>query len=215
LSWNGGWKFHGITGFFKEYIDKWMAVKENSDGGLRFIAKLHLNSLYGKFATNPDVTPKVPVLDENGVVKLVVGEEEKRNPVYTPVGVFITAYARDVTIRAAQQNYDVFAYADTDSLHLLTETDPPGLDVHPSKLGAWKYEGSFTEAIYVRAKCYCEHMSDGTYSTHVAGLPESIAEKVTLDDMQHGTVWSGKLAPQRVRGGIVLSSVDFTLNINQ
>jgi hypothetical protein len=64
LSWNGGWKFHGITGFFKEYIDKWMAVKENSDGGLRFIAKLHLNSLYGKFATNPDVTPKVPILDE-------------------------------------------------------------------------------------------------------------------------------------------------------
>jgi hypothetical protein len=215
LSWNGGWKFHGITGFFKEYIDKWMAVKENSDGGLRFIAKLHLNSLYGKFATNPDVTPKVPILDENGVVKLVVGEEEKRNPVYTPVGVFITAYARDVTIRAAQQNYDTFAYADTDSLHLLVNADPPGLDVHPSKLGAWKYEGAFTEAIYVRAKCYCEHMSDGTYSTHVAGLPESIAEKVTLDDMQHGTVWSGKLSPQRVRGGIVLSSVDFTLNINQ
>jgi hypothetical protein len=222
LSWNGGWKFHGITGFFKEYIDKWMTVKENSDGGLRFIAKLHLNSLYGKFATNPDVTPKVPILDENGVVKLVVGEEEKRNPVYTPVGVFITAYARDVTIRAAQQNYDVFAYADTDSLHLLTETDPPGLDVHPSKLGAWKFEGSFTEAIYVRAKCYCEHMNTNAkgesvdkFDTHVAGLPESIAEKVTLDDMQHGTVWSGKLAPQRVRGGIVLSSVDFTLNINQ
>jgi hypothetical protein len=107
-------------------------------------------------------------------------------------------------------------------LHLLTETDPPGLDVHPSKLGAWKYEGSFTEAIYVRAKCYCEHMSINAkgetvdkFATHVAGLPESIAEKVTLDDMQHGTVWSGKLAPQRVRGGIVLSSVDFTLNINQ
>jgi hypothetical protein len=221
LSYNGGWKFHGITGFFKEYIDKWMAVKENSDGGLRFIAKLHLNSLYGKFATNPDVTPKVPILDENSIVKLVVGEEEIRNPVYTPVGVFITAYARDVTIRAAQQNYDSFAYADTDSLHLLCDEDPPGLDVHPTKLGAWKYEGMFDEAIYVRAKCYCEHMIEDSkgesvdyHATHVAGLPESIAEKVTLDDMQHGTKWSGKLAPQRVRGGIVLTSVDFTLNIN-
>jgi hypothetical protein len=221
LSWNGGWKFHGITGFFKAYIDKWMKVKENSDGGLRFIAKLHLNSLYGKFATNPDVTSKVPVL-EDGIVKLVLGEEEKRNPVYTPVGVFITAYARDVTIRAAQDNYDVFAYADTDSLHLLTETDPPGLDVHPTKLGAWKYEGMFSEAIFVRAKCYSEHMIEDAHgnpvdyhSTHVAGLPESIAHQVTLDDMQNGKVWSGKLSPHRVPGGIVLRNVDFTLNINQ
>lgn len=212
LSWNGGWKFHGVSGFFKDYIDKWMKVKENSDGGLRFIAKLHLNSLYGKFATNPDVTPKIPVLDGD-VVKLVIGEEETRNPVYTPVGVFITAYARDVTIRAAQENYNVFAYADTDSLHLLTDTDPANLDVHPSKLGAWKYEGSFTEAIYVRAKCYSERMTDGSHSTHVAGLPESVASQVTLDDMQDGKVWSGKLAPKRVPGGIVLQSVNFTLNL--
>jgi hypothetical protein len=214
LSWNGGWKFHGMTGFFTEYIDKWMKVKETTTGGLRFIAKLHLNSLYGKFATNPDVTPKVPVLDNDGIVRLRVGEEETRNPVYTPVGVFITAYARDVTIRAAQQHYDVFAYADTDSLHLLVDDDPPTLNIHPTELGAWKHEGTFSEAIYVRAKCYSEHMTDGTHSTHVAGLPESIAERVTLDDMVHGKIWSGKLAPTRVKGGIVLRNVDFTLNIN-
>lgn len=222
LSWNGGWKFHGVSGFFKEYIDKWMKVKETTKGGLRFIAKLHLNSLYGKFATNPDVTPKIPILDENGIVKLVIGEEEKRNPVYTPVGVFITAYARDLTIRAAQQNYDVFAYADTDSLHLLTDRDPETLDIHPTKLGAWKYEGMFSEAIYVRAKCYSEHMIEDEHgkpidkhSTHIAGLPESVAEQVTLDDMQAGKIWSGKLAPQRVRGGIVLADVGFTLNITE
>lgn len=213
LSWEGGWKFHAVSGFFREYIDKWMKVKETTEGGLRFIAKLHLTSLYGKFATNPDVTPKIPVLDENNIVQLVVGDEETRNPVYTPVGVFITAYARDVTIRTAQQYYDMFAYADTDSLHLLTDTDPTGLDVHPTRLGAWKFEGAFSEAIYVRAKCYSEHMTDGTYSTHVAGLPESIACQVTLDDMQDGKVWHGKLSPHRVKGGIVLRSVDFTLNM--
>lgn len=213
LSWEGGWKFHAVTGFFQEYIDKWMKVKETTDGGLRFIAKLHLNSLYGKFATNPDVTPKIPILDSENVVKLVVGESETRNPVYTPVGVFITAYARDVTIRAAQQHYDVFAYADTDSLHLLVDDDPTDLDVHPTRLGAWKCEGSFTEAIFVRAKCYSEHMIDGSHATHVAGLPESIAARVTLDDMVDGAIWSGKLSPHRVKGGIVLRSVDFTLNM--
>jgi hypothetical protein len=214
LSWEGGWKFHAITGFFTKYIDKWMKVKESTTGGLRFIAKLHLNSLYGKFATNPDVTPKIPILDDDNIVRLVTGDEETRNPVYTPVGVFITSYARDVTIRAAQQHYDVFAYADTDSLHLLVDSDPIGLDVHPTRLGAWKSEGMFSEAIFVRAKCYSERMIDGTHQTHIAGLPESIAKQVTLDDIVDGAVWSGKLSPHRVKGGIVLRSVDFTLNMH-
>lgn len=213
LSWDGGWKFHGLSGFFNTYIDKWMSVKETTTGGARHIAKLHLNSLYGKFATNPDVTPKIPVMVDD-VVKLVVGDEETRNPVYTPVGVFITAYARDMTIRAAQQHYDIFAYADTDSLHLLTDSDPDTLDIHPTRLGAWKFEDSFIDAIFVRAKCYSELLSDGTHSTHVAGLPESVAARVTLDDIRDGMVWRGKLAPRRVRGGIVLEDVGFTLNID-
>lgn len=219
LAWEGGFYFKGITGVFCEYIDKWMKVKAESEGGMRTIAKLHLNSLYGKFATNPDVTPKVPIL-RDGVLALVVGEEEQRDPVYTPVGVFITAYARDVTIRAAQENYDSFLYADTDSLHLLGTEDPTTLKIDPHILGAWKYEGAFDNAIYARAKCYCEHMiEDGKgisinkYDTHIAGLPDSIAEKVTFDDFYNGKVFEGKLLPVRVKGGIVLSATGFTLNM--
>lgn len=228
LSWDGGWYFHSISGAFNEYIDKWMEVKSNSDGGMRAIAKLHLNSLYGKFATNPNVTPKIPVLDEDGVVSLVMGDEELRDPVYTPVGVFITAYARDLTIRAAQLHYDSFVYADTDSLHLLASPDeipdplcnvegctghPAKLDVDPNRLGAWKHETVFDAAIYVRSKCYSERMSDGSYVTHIAGLPEPVASQVTFDDFYNGKTFTGKLRPQRVRGGIVLSDVGFTLNI--
>lgn len=212
LAWNGGWYFQAVSGVFCEYIDKWMEVKANSDGGMRIIAKLHLNSLYGKFATNPNVTQKIPKL-ENGIVKLVIGEEETRDPVYTPVGVFITAYARDVTIRAAQEHYDVFVYADTDSLHLLVEDDPVTLDVDSHKLGAWKLETIFDAAIYVRAKCYCERLTDGSYVTHIAGLPDTIAEQVTFDDFHNGKVFDGKLLPIRVPGGIVLSDVGFTLNL--
>lgn len=220
LAWEGGWAFRGITGIFCEYIDKWMKVKKEAADGLRVIAKLHLNSLYGKFATNPNVTPKIPLLNDEGVVSLVVGDEEMRDPVYTPVGVFITAYARDITIRAAQQHYDQFLYADTDSLHLLGDTDPDTLDVDPHKLGAWKYEGMFDKAIFVRAKCYSEHMVEDAHgnsidkqTTHIAGLPDTIAEKVRLDDFYNGKVFQGKLLPSRVKGGIVLSSTGFTLNM--
>jgi hypothetical protein len=212
LSWEGGFYFKGITGVFCDYIDKWMKVKSESEGGMRVIAKLHLNSLYGKFATNPDVTPKIPVM-KDGVVHLVVGDEEIRDPVYTPMGVFITAYARDVTIRAGQLHYDQFLYADTDSLHLLTDKDPETLEVDENKLGAWKRETIFEEAIYVRAKCYCERLADGSFITHIAGLPDTIAEQVTFADFYNGKVFQGKLLPNRVPGGIVLSATGFTLNM--
>ena len=40
------------------------------------------------------------------------------------------------TISAAQDNYDTFAYADTDSLHLIGPTTPPeSLWVDPVELG--------------------------------------------------------------------------------
>lgn len=210
LSWEGAWIFRSVDGIFTKYIDKWMKVKEESEGGLRLIAKLHLNSLYGKFATNPDVTPKIPVLDGD-VVRLVRGIEETRDPVYTAVGAFITAYARDVTVRAAQDHYEHFVYADTDSLHLLIEDDPETLDIHPSRLGAWKHETTFARACYARAKAYCEELPDGSSITHVAGLPEAIAETVTLESFTPGRVFGGKLTPTRVNGGIVLTNVTYTL----
>lgn len=210
ISYNGGWSFKAATGFFKTYIDKWMKVKETSTGGRRLLAKLHLNSLYGKMGTNPNITGKYPVM-ENGVVKFKIGKEETRNPVYTAMAVFITAYARQMILTAAQENYKTFAYADTDSLHLITREHPKNLEIHPTRLGAWNHEGNFTKALYMRSKAYCELMEDGTYSTHIAGVPESITEKLTFENLVPGTKFSGKLTPKRVPGGIVLQDVGFTL----
>lgn len=126
LSYNGSWLFRGSYGLFNEYIDKWMEVKKHSVGGKREIAKLELNSLYGKFATNPIVTSKRPILVD-GVVKLQQCDDETKDPIYTPVGVFVTAHARTVTITAAQNNYSRFAYADTDSIHLWGRVNLRGL----------------------------------------------------------------------------------------
>ncbi|MFX3691185.1 hypothetical protein ACJBQV_10245, partial [Streptococcus suis] len=89
----------------------------------------------------PDVTGKIPVLEDNRV-KLILGDLQTREPVYTAVGVFITSYARNITVRAAQQNFDRFIYADTDSLHLLG-TELPDIDIHPTRMGAWKQESVF------------------------------------------------------------------------
>ena len=209
---NGYWNFKGIEGLFNDYIDKWMAVKANSTGGARTIAKLHLNSLYGKFAKNTDVTGKRPVLDETGTVQYVMCDHEESNPVYTAMGAFITAYARQDLIRSAQANYDRFLYCDTDSLHLLGD-DEPDLWLHPTDLGAWKVEHGgqpFDEAVFLRAKQYCERFGDYD-DVHIAGLPHEIAARVRLEDMLHPRTWDGKLVPKRVPGGTVLANTTFTL----
>lgn len=233
LAFEGTWYFRGAIGFFKDYIDYWMNIKMTATGGLREIAKLHLNSLYGKFATNPNITGKIPSI-ENNCVALHTGHLEMRDPVYTPMGVFITAYARDVTIRAAQANYDTFAYADTDSLHLFTDTMPE-LNIDPVKLGAWKHEQDFVKAIYVRPKVYSEYgweikneerVGDPgclpypvtkwagmpKMTTHIAGLPYEVQQHVGFDDYFNGHVFHGKLTPKRVPGGVVLIDTEWKLS---
>ena len=45
LEYHCGWKFKGVIGLFKDYIDHWMHIKETTTGALRQLAKLMLNSL--------------------------------------------------------------------------------------------------------------------------------------------------------------------------
>ena len=146
-------------------------------------------------------------------MRFVKGPEERRAPVYTAVGVFVTSYARDLTIRAAQANYSTFAYADTDSLHLLTDTVPETIDVDPVKMGAWKLEYHFSEAYFIRAKAYLELKTDGEYKVAFAGLPEAVSSTLTFDDLADGKILHGKLSPRSVPGGVVLEDVPYTLKL--
>lgn len=206
-----GFRFKGAHGMFKEYIDHWMHIKETTTGALRQLAKLMLNSLYGKFATNPNARKKIPYLDmETNVVRYKYGEPEQRDPVYTAMGCFITAYAREKTIRSAQANYDRFIYADTDSLKLVGLEEPEGLDVHPTHLGAWKDEGNFTDSKWLRAKTYMATV-DGKTKVTCAGMPDNVKEQVTYDNFCPGATFSGKLMPRRYPGGIILEDTTFTI----
>lgn len=210
-----GWKFKGVHGLFKDYIDYWGHIKETSTGALRQLAKLMLNSLYGKFATNPKTRKKIPLLDGDGVVRYTLDKPETKDPVYTVMGCFITAYARDKTIRSAQSVYDRFIYADTDSLHLEGTEIPDILDIHPTRLGAWKHEGTFCDSLFIRAKTYMEsyEKEDGSVKTVVtcAGMPDNVKESVTYENFHSGSSFSGKLLPKRYEGGIVLTDTLFTI----
>lgn len=213
ITWHSGWKFKSTTGLFKEYIDKWNAVKMestlNGNKAMRTLAKLMLNALYGKFALNPNVQSKIPYYD-NGIIKYTLGEKETRNPIYIPIGTFITAWARHKTITSAQKVYDRFLYADTDSLHLIGTEIPKGLEVDPVKLGAWKHESTFTRARFVRQKTYIEEI-DGELNITCAGMPSRCYKNVTWDNFIAGSSFEGKLQFTHVQGGIVLKDIDFTI----
>lgn len=215
----GGYKFKSTRGVFDPYIDYWSAKKIqgklNGNYAIYTLSKLMLNNLYGKFSLNPITRSKIPELEE-GRIKYIVGEEEKRSAVYIPVGTFITAWARDKTIRSAQSLYHRFIYADTDSLHLEGEELPKGLEIDDTELGAWKYEGKFSKAKFIRAKTYIEIVSDpheDNYKMKItcAGMPKACHDKVTFGNFNAGSSFAGKLVPKHVRGGIVLKDVDFTI----
>jgi len=205
-----GFYFRGAVGMFKAYIDHWMHIKETTTGALRQLAKLMLNSLYGKFATNPKARKKIPYLAEDNVVRYKLGEPEERDPVYTAMGCFITAYAREKTIRSGQAVFDRFIYADTDSLHLIGYDEPEGLEIHPTHLGAWKNEGRFTDSKYIRAKTYMETV-DGVDKVTCAGMPDNVKAKVTYETFCPGSTFTGKLMPRRYPGGIILEDTTFTI----
>lgn len=205
-----GFQFKGAVGMFKDYIDHWMHIKETTTGAMRQLAKLMLNSLYGKFATNPKAQKKIPYLDENNIVRYRLDDPEIRDPVYTAMGCFITAYAREKTIRSGQTVFDRFIYADTDSLHLIGQEPPEGLEIHPTHLGAWKNEGCFDDSKFIRAKTYMETV-DGKTKVTCAGMPDNVKASVTYENFHPGSVFEGKLMPRRYPGGIVLEETTFTI----
>lgn len=222
-----GWKFKGIKGLFKEYIDKWTKVKieskKQNNLAMYRISKLMLNSLYGKFGLNPNIRSKYPELNENGIVTYKFYDKEIREPIYIPIAAFITSYARNKTIRTSQaikeysiKNYgkDYYIYSDTDSIHTLftdTEILKQFVDIDDYRLGAWKLESSFIKGKYLRAKSYIELSPEGKLNCTVAGLPKNLGNLVTFDNFEIGNNYFGKKVPLHVKGGIVLKPDYFTI----
>ena len=171
-----GYKFKGMHGLFDNYIDKWTErkIKATKEGnkGQRALSKLMLNSLYGKFATSKEIQSKLPYYDElDELIKYQLSDIELVDGLYLPIGIFITAYARNKTIRTSQaiKSYsidkygkDMYCYSDTDSVHTLLPIDEltKFCEIDDVKLGAWKHESHFTKARFIRQKCYLEDIRE-------------------------------------------------------
>ena len=119
---------------------------------------------------------------------------------------FITAYAREKTIRTSQaiKEYsinkygkDLYCYSDTDSIHTLLPIEElkKFCEIDDVKLGYWKNEGEFTKAKFIRQKCYLEEI-DGKTKITCAGLPESCYKYVDWDNFKEGFTCRWKINVQ-------------------
>lgn len=170
--------FNTEDGIFTQYVNHFMKLKEIASNSKnivkRTIAKLYLNALYGKFGKNPINSFKVPEYSLNEeVVKYNIDVGDLNKPVYIPIASAVTSYARCYTIRSALKNRDYFRYSDTDSIHLVLPdgVEPKGLEIHDTKLGAWKLESVSDHSLFLRQKTYIEY-TDDNYDIKACGLPE-------------------------------------------
>lgn len=227
-----GYKYRALPNLFKPYISYWYEIKSTTTGAMKSIAKLMLNSLYGKFCQKTVCASSIPILKtEDEGIKFELSDPQTRKSVYAPVGIFCTAYARSKTITAAQANYDTFIYSDTDSIHLIDDSDIKGVYIHSKELGAWKLESRWDAGKFIRQKTYMEHITHEDknevkpyWNIKCAGMPQKCKErfledvengKHDIDDFGIGLAYPAsaniKLRPKSVKGGVLLIGTAFEI----
>ena len=230
--------FQGVQGLFKDYVNAGMIGKMNAKSpGERMNWKLWLNNAYGKYAQKIKVKGKIPRLDADEVVRYVDGKEEERDPVYLPVGIFVTAWARDYTIRTALEFGDRFIYSDTDSIHFIGHDIPADIRIDSKKLGYWDLEAAFDDCVCLRAKTYAEaeyyyddrgNLQIKSWAYTCAGMVEPLKKIMRIEDFHKGfttdyekcdgvpeiyrdkSKW--KIVPKAVKGGVILVPRPFSIN---
>ena len=242
VRYGGGYKFKSAEGVFTKYVDHWteQKIKASKEGNKpqRQIAKLLMNSLYGRLGLNPRGAKKRPFIGDDLCLHDVDLDIEERKPIWVAGASFITSFARCKTIRSAQavrdwslknKGYDAFVYADTDSMHI-TGLDHDDLvelgkiiEIDDYKLGAWKVESRYWRGKYLRQKCYIEEWPDGTLNATIAGLPKKLGHIINFENFKVGFNTGDftdeeigeagrKLTYKRVPGGVVLVPVEFSIN---
>ena len=181
-----GYKISELSGFvfketdfiFKDYVDYYYAIKKDSAGSKKEIAKLMLNSLYGKFGQRRIYTDmqlininsiKNNVLYSSVVGSLILEQIKKYNKysnfLHSEIAAMITANARLHLYSFIEKcGSDSVYYYDTDSL-ITNKTLKTSLE-----LGDMKQENEIKEFIGLGAKLYAYTNSKGEIVMHSKGF---------------------------------------------
>lgn len=203
------------AGLFTHYIEKWRRVKEENSHSAkpgarmrRLIAKLYLNSLYGKFGTGLHQSKQVFMTRAGERPRFRSLPPEDVKGVYLPVAIFVTSYAKNEIVTAAHSLGERFIYTDTDSLHFVG--DLPDLDYDSKRIGAWDVEKRLSTAVYNARKQYAyRDSSDGSVHRVVAGCSGDLPDGFAPEDLLHPQQWPIRKGV-RVKGGKIIENTLFT-----
>lgn len=216
---------------FNEYISKWRKIKEQAarekNAGLKQLAKIMLNSLYGKFAQSIDNVETFFEFGENGSLTVSEGSFDGKTSLKNMgIAAMITSYAREILLDVANLlSPNEFLYCDTDSI-IMTESgwrkirEVKGL-LDKAEFGCWDVEHIVKEVKILHQKCYMitefeafqrDHKRERTI-IKCAGASEDIKRFIRYDNFNRGETITGarmKKAKQTI-GGITLESRPFSI----
>lgn len=216
---------------FNEYISKWRRIKEQAaregNAGLKQLAKIMLNSLYGKFAQSIDNIETFFEFGDNGSLTVSEGSFDGKTSLKNMgIAAMITSYAREILLDVANiLSPEEFLYCDTDSI-IMTESgwrkirEVKGL-LDKAEFGCWDVEHIVKEVKILHQKCYMitefeafqrDHKRERTV-VKCAGASEDIKRYIRYDNFNRGETIKGarmKKSKQTI-GGITLESRPFSI----
>ena len=199
FTYNWGYCWNTKKEFYKQYGDIFMTEKKNAQTKiLRNLAKVMLNSPYGKTAMNGLNEIREYYLDEEKDVvksKVIGYETDEKAYQYLPQAISITAQARKHLLTTAKQiGFDKVQYMDTDSIKFESEgVDLSKLWIDSKELGAWKDEGHPVFFKTIAPKKYIIY-NEGKLEITCAGF----SKKALTQQLYHGQQVDEKTARQLI-----------------
>ena len=224
--------FKGKLGHFQEAVEYFteLKIKSKKEGNksMTEFAKLVLNSFYGKMASNDERLGRPLAIFDDGSIDVdtaLLKDKEiynkfyyKANKKYYPAfASCVTAWAR-VNLRTTlyKIGYNNVIYWDTDSLYTRVNADyikeKCGDILHPTELGKWDLEKTYTEFKCIGAKKYILKTTDGEILCKCAGLPSEVRDTIDFDNFYLGNTFYGKKVKTKMIGGYDLIEGEFKLS---
>lgn len=217
--------FKGATGIFEEavthYTNEKIRGKETNNKCLTAIAKMMLNSFYGKMGASSIRADRNMILSENGQIEYgeVVNTYKTSKKYYMAFASAVTAWAR-VNLRTTlyKIGYNNVLYFDTDSLYTTITKDEVikkcGDIIHPTELGKWDLEKTYNKFKCIGAKKYILTTINDETICKCSGLPDNVRETITYEQFELGQEFIGKKEKTKIKGGYVLRNKKFRIDDN-
>lgn len=204
IQYNFTYVFNKSNTLFKNYVDKFYKQKQTSTNSIEImLAKILLNSLYGKFGTSSINIQGIPYLNSDNIVSFKPVEGESKKIVYQPVAIFVTAYVRQMLFNMYNLiGFDNIAYSDTDSIISLVEFPKEYLG---KNLGMWKNEvpEGIKKLKILGNKSYGYVTNDNKIILKSSGF-NFIDKKISFEKFKYNEFYHTKIA-RRVKSGILIT----------